>query len=132
MYHVTCCRGAFYRYGFRPYPQLPDELAAILREPSEDTPYRSVYCAPQRSTVDPAYPFYLPHALPTVYRLPGLLGYNPLFRYKAPYVHAYESIMADVASGLRAYGVRWCLVRRRAVAEEDLSPGVSRSPRSGP
>ncbi|MGA2067662.1 MAG: hypothetical protein ABSG86_22030 [Thermoguttaceae bacterium] len=124
LYHVGCCRAAFYSYGFRPYPPLPDELAAVLRLPSAGTPYRSVYYAPQR-TVDPTYPFCLPHNLPALYQLPALFGYNPLFEHKARYRRVLDSIHEDMGSSLRAYGVRWCLVHRTAVDEPHPSPGGS-------
>jgi hypothetical protein len=125
LYHVGCCRAAFYSYGFRPYPPLPEELAATLRWPSDATPYRSVCCAPQR-TVDPTYALCLPHNLPTVYGLPALFGYNPLFEHKAAYRRVLERIGKDMGAGLRAYGVRWCLIHRTAFRELHPSPGTSR------
>jgi len=125
LYHVGCCRAAFYSYGFRPYPALPEELAAILRRPSDATPYRSAYCAPQR-TVDPTYPLCLPHNLPTVYGLPALFGYNPLVEHNAAYRRVLQRIGKDMGAGLRAYGVRWCLIHRTAFRELHPSPGTSR------
>ncbi|MGA2619335.1 MAG: hypothetical protein ABSF26_17135 [Thermoguttaceae bacterium] len=145
VYHVVMARASFYAYGFRPYPNLPAELAAMLtgEEAGEKgmspisgsgpagasrqlerwgyaSPQRLAAWAPNRSIV-PSYALALPHNLPAVYRLPAFGGYDPVVENKPPFQFAEERMRQEPAAAARAYGVRW-LLEHRTGREPVFSP----------
>jgi hypothetical protein len=124
LYHASCARTAFYSYGFRPYPELSEEFSAVLRSPNANTPYRYVFCGPERS-VDPTYPYCLPQSLATLYQYPAFYGYDPLVEAKPAYNHAWEMFWQDVPAACRAYGLRWFLLHRSIIEGHPLSPSRS-------
>jgi hypothetical protein len=125
MYHVSCARSSFYNYGFHPYPALPADLLQLVGSPDGKTPYRHLFCAPHRS-FDPTYPYSLPHAMPVLYELPALTGYDPLLERKPDFMQVAERLDRDIDGTLRAYGVRWVLIHRTIWQGNPVSPGTSR------
>ncbi len=124
--HVYCARAAFYAYGFAPYPKLPTEFEKLLRSPAPETPYRNLFCAPQRST-DPTYAFSMPQQLPTAYELPAFDGYDPVVNVKPPFMNAIGRLLdGNPAEAMRAYGVRWLLVHKM-IARMPVVSGTSSS-----
>jgi hypothetical protein len=112
-YHVTLCCCSFYDYGFRPYPELPDEIASLVRRDAAQTTGRIASWAPLRST-EPSYALALPHNLPSIYALPAFGGYNPLVQWKTPFLFVRDRLHNDPTGAARAYGVRWFLKHRTA------------------
>jgi hypothetical protein len=109
--HLTRVGIAFYTYGFRPYPQLPTELAKVVGPDDGGRQQRIMSLAAMRST-DPSYPLSLPHNLPCEYEVPALFGYDPLVQRFGRYNACLERIFRDPPAGLAAYGVRWLVVHR--------------------
>lgn len=110
-WHIPHTRIAFYSYGFRPYPGLPDDLAALLR-PAGGPPRERVFPITIWRSDDPSYPLALPHNIPCVEEIPSLLGYNPLVAHLKRYERCLERIRRDPAAGLAAYGCGKVLLHR--------------------
>jgi hypothetical protein len=111
--HLTRVGIAFYTYGFRPYPQLPAELAGLIGPDNNGRQQRIMSFGAMRST-DPSYPLSLPHNLPCEYEVPALLGYDPLVQRFGRYYACVERLDSEPQATLAAYGVRWLLVHRTA------------------
>jgi len=111
--HLTRVGIAFYTYGFRPYPQLPDELAKVVDPGEGGRQQRIMTFAAMRST-DPSYPLALPHNLPCEYEVPAFFGYDPLVQRFGRYKACLNRVLAQPQEALAAYGVRWLLVHRTA------------------
>ena len=76
--HLTRVGIAFYTYGFRPYPELPTELAKVIGLDEAGRQQRLMSFAAMRST-DPSYPFALPHNLPCVYEVRWLVVHRTVW-----------------------------------------------------
>jgi hypothetical protein len=111
--HLTRVGIAFYTYGFRPYPQLPTELAKVVGPDDGGRQQRIMSFAAMRST-DPSYPLAVPHNLPCEYELPAFFGYDPLVQRFGRYTACLERVLAKPQAAFAAYGVRWLLVHRTA------------------
>ena len=111
--HLTRVGIAFYTYGFRPYPQLPTELAKVVGPDDGGRQQRIMSFAAMRST-DPSYPLAMPHNLPCEYELPAFFGYDPLVQRFGRYNTCLERLLTQPQATLAAYGVRWLLVHRTA------------------
>jgi hypothetical protein len=111
--HMTRVGIAFYSYGFRPFPELPPRLAALLAPDERGVCHRIMPFAVVRST-DPTYPFSLPHNLPVEYGVPAFYGYDPLVQRFGRYMACIDRVIADPRPALAAYGVRWVVVHRTA------------------
>ena len=109
--HLTRVGIAFYTYGFRPYPELPTELAKVIGLDEAGRQQRLMSFAAMRST-DPSYPFALPHNLPCVYEVPALFGYDPLVQRFSRYNACLKRVLTQPEAALAAYGVRWLVVHR--------------------
>jgi hypothetical protein len=112
-YHLLHVRAAFYNYGFRPYPDLAELLKTKLIDEAP-TGTRMVTFAPDRS-IDPFYPYALPHSLPCIYGVTALHGYDPLSENKKPMRDARARIDQNPVLGLSEYGVRWATFHERGV-----------------
>lgn len=111
--HLTRVGIAFYTYGFRPYPQLPAELAKLVGPDESGRQQRIMSFAAMRST-DPSYPLAMPHNLPCEYEVPAFFGYDPLVQRFGRYNACLERVFAQPQAAFAAYGVRWLLVHRTA------------------
>ena len=111
--HLTRVGIAFYTYGFRPYPQLPAELAKVVNPDEGGRQQRIMSFAAMRST-DPSYPLAMPHNLPCEYEVPAFFGYDPLVQRFGRYTACLERVLAQPRAAFAAYGVRWLLVHRTA------------------
>ena len=111
--HLTRVGIAFYTYGFRPYPQLPAELAKLVEPAEAGRQQRIMTFAAMRST-DFSYPLALPHNLPVEYKVPAFYGYDPLVQRFGRYHACLERVLTEPQATLAAYGVRWLLVHRTA------------------
>jgi hypothetical protein len=111
--HLTRVGIAFYTYGFRPYPQLPTELAKVVGPDEGGRQQRIMSFAAMRST-DPSYPLAMPHNLPCEYELPAFFGYDPLVQRFGRYNACLERVLAKPQAAFAAYGVRWLLIHRTA------------------
>ena len=109
--HLTRVGIAFYTYGFQPYPELPPELAEVLRPDPSGRQQRIMTFAAMRTT-DPSYPLALPHNLPCEYEVPAVFGYDPLVQRFGRYTACLDRIVKQPQSALAAYGVRWLLAHR--------------------
>jgi hypothetical protein len=111
--HLTRVGIAFYTYGFRPYPQLPAELAKVVGPDEGGRQQRIMSFGAMRST-DPSYPLALPHNLPCEYEAPAFYGYDALVQRFGRYNACLERVLTQPQATLAAYGVRWLLVHRTA------------------
>jgi hypothetical protein len=109
--HLTRVGIAFFVYGFTPYPQLPQQLLAVIGPDASGRQQRVMSFAAMRSS-DPSYPLALPHNLPCEYGVPALLGYNPLVQRFGRFNACLQRIADRPREALAAYGVRWLLVHR--------------------
>ena len=109
--HLTRVGIAFYTYGFRPYPQLPAELAKVVGPDEGGRQQRIMTVAAWRST-DPSYPLAMPHNLPCEYEVPAFHGYDVLVQRFGRYKTCVERVVAQPQAAFAAYGVRWLLVHR--------------------
>jgi len=109
--HLTRVGIAFYTYGFRPYPQLPAELAKVVEPDEAGRQQRIMTFAAMRST-DFSYPLAIPHNLPSEYEVPAFYGYDPLVQRFGRYHACLERVLTQPQAALAAYGVRWLLVHR--------------------
>ena len=75
--HLTREVIACYTYGFRPYPQLPAELAKVV-DPDEDGRQQRIMTIGAMRSTDPSYPLAMPHNLPCEYELQAFYGYDLL------------------------------------------------------
>lgn len=118
--HLTRVVGiSFYTYGFRPYPPLPRELAAILGPDEAGHQQRFLSSAALQSS-DPSYPLAVPRNLPCVYGIPGFFGYDPVIERLGRYTSCVQRVTANPQAALAAYGVRWLLVHRIAWSGDEL------------
>jgi hypothetical protein len=117
-------RGSFYSYGFRPFPQLPADYIGLLQSPGDGVFYRSLTCSTERST-DPTYGYCLPHNLPLLYGVSAFDGYDPLLRSKPPFQKAIMKLFDHPDEGLRAYGIRWCLIHWMLARGQRISESSS-------
>ena len=111
--HLTRIGIAFYTYGFRPYPQLPTELAKVVGPDEGGRQQRIMSFAAMRST-DPSYPLAMPHNLPCAYELPAFFGYDPLVQRFGRYTACLERVLVKPQAAFAAYGVRWLVIHRTA------------------
>lgn len=109
--HTTRVGIAFYTYGFRPFPELPPRLAAVVAADDPGVGHRIMAFATTRST-DPSYAFALPHNLPACYRVPAFFGYDPLVQRFGRYIACANRVVENPRAALAAYGVRWAVVHR--------------------
>lgn len=109
--HVTRVGIAFYSYGFRPYPELPPRLAAVIAPDDRGIRHRIMSFAALRTT-DPTLPFVLPLNLAVHAGVPAFHGYDPLVQRFGRYVDCATRVMADPRRALAAYGVRWIVIHR--------------------
>jgi hypothetical protein len=118
LFHVDLCRASFYTFGYRPYPDLPPAMDALLRPPGPGG--RIASWAPQDS---PAADFGLSLAgrLPAVYGIPAFHGYDPIVEYCGPFSAAADRFRADPPAAARAYGIRWVL-EHRTIDRPEFSP----------
>jgi hypothetical protein len=119
-YHVGMARPAFYSYGFKPYPPLPQEVSQLFKEGGEIPAGRILPIAPARSIL-PDYPLSLALAFPVVYGVASFEGYDPVTQSRPPFRNAWALINGRRAEALRAYGIRW-LVIYRALRHPVFSP----------
>jgi hypothetical protein len=115
-YHVAMCQPSFYTYGFRPYPELPQELEAAFH-PYADKQFvgaknsrRVASWAPLRS-VSPDYPTALQLNLPHYHQVPGIFGYDPIVEGQPRMAEVFRRMQTEPAAAYRAYGVGWHLDR---------------------
>ncbi|MDX1947671.1 MAG: hypothetical protein SFU86_19895 [Pirellulaceae bacterium] len=120
LYHVTCCKGAFFTYLFAPYPTLPRELVQRIVE-NDGQPIQRVASISPFRCVSPTYGLALPHNLPTIYGVVSTLGYDPVTERSQTWRNALEAMSENPAEGARAFGIRWCLIHRASI-EPQLSP----------
>jgi hypothetical protein len=111
--HLTRVGIAFFTYGFRPYSQLPAELAKLVGPDEDGRQQRIMSFAAMRST-DPSYSLAMPHNLPCEYEVPAFFGYDPLVQRFGRYNACLERVLAKPQAAFAAYGVRWLLVHRTA------------------
>jgi len=109
--HLTRVGIAFYTYGFRPYPQLPAELAKV-EDPDEDGRQQRIMTIGAMRSTDPSYPLAMPHNLPCEYEVQAFYGYDLLVQRFGRYNACLERVLTQLQATLAAYGVRWLLVHR--------------------
>ena len=114
-YHACVARPAFYSYGFKPYPPLPPALNKLLRESGKPFKGRILPIAPPRS-IEPNFADSLALSLPAVYGICSFDGYDPLTESRPAVMIARSRLINHPARALKAYGVRWIIVHRTAVA----------------
>ena len=98
---------SFYKYSFRPYPNLA-ELQHAVPMISPDMPYRIISLTTLRSPA-PEYWRSLPMNLPTVFRVAAVAGYDPLIDQSPEYQMIDYRIDRDPLTSLPEYGVRYAL-----------------------
>ena len=113
-YHVCMAKPAFYSYGFKPYPPLPQTLTKLLGANASACAGRILPVAPPRST-EPDFFDSLGLSLPSVYNICSVDGYDPITESRPPVRLARAYLARYPAQALRAYGVRWIIVHRTAV-----------------
>jgi hypothetical protein len=121
-YHLAMCQPSFYSYGFRPYPPLPDEFEAVFH-PHEDKSLvdaaNSQRMASWSQIRSPSADWFasLPLNLPHYYRVPSILGYDPVVEGQPRMAEVNRRIQEDPIRACKAYGVGWHLVRRSETPE---------------
>lgn len=114
-WHVCFARSAFYSYGFKPYPPLSSALTRLLGKDASPGHWRILPIAPPRS-IEPNFADSLALSLPAVYGICSFDGYDPLTESRPAVRIARNRLGNYPARALRAYGVRWIVVHRTAVA----------------
>ncbi|MBI5196136.1 MAG: hypothetical protein HZA10_07420 [Nitrospirae bacterium] len=76
-YNLTLCRSAIYIYGDKPYPALPEDVYRMLTAQNSKRPQRIYISAPYHSP-DKDFLLSLPHNIPSIYRIPSIIGYEKL------------------------------------------------------
>jgi len=114
-YHLAMCQASFYSYGFRPYPELPQEFENAFH-PYPDKQLigsknsRRIASWTQQRSVSPDYYVGLPLNLPHFYQVPSVFGYDPVVEGQPRMVEVYRRLLDDPAAACKAYGVGWLLI----------------------
>lgn len=114
-YSVYTCRGSFTNFGDRPYPELPREMAALLKADPVSTRGR-IMAASLGHYQDPGYVEGLARNFASWYELSNVHGYD---RFVAITDAARKEGLRwhrDYVGAARAYGVRWFIVHRSSLA----------------
>jgi hypothetical protein len=124
-HHLAMCQPSFYSYGFRPYPDLPQEFEAVFH-PYADKHFigeansRRLASWARLRSVSPNYYSSLPLNLPHYYQVPSIFGYDPVVEGQPCIAEVYRRLQSDPAGACKAYGVGWHLIS--CTAPPVLSP----------
>jgi hypothetical protein len=113
-YHLAMCQPSFYTYGFQPYPPLPEEFEAKFH-PYKDKAFvgdknsRRIASWSQLRSPSPDFYASLPLNLPHYYRVPSILGYDPVVEGQPRVAKMYRRLQDEPIAACKAYGVGWHL-----------------------
>jgi hypothetical protein len=113
-YHLTMCRPSFYSYGFRPYPELPQDFEATFHPYSDksfvgDKNSQRIASWYRLRSMSPDYYLSLPLNLPHYYQVPSIFGYDPVVEGQPRVAEVYGRLQKDPLATCKAYGVGWHL-----------------------
>jgi hypothetical protein len=105
-YHVGMARTAFYTYGFKPYPPLPDAVARSV----ERTGLARYLSWTQSRSISPLFPTTIPKNLSMEYGLPALIAYDPVLEWRPAFYEVVRKLETQPIAATEAYGIKWHLV----------------------
>lgn len=114
-YGVHTTRGAFTDIADKPYPELPRELAALLYADPVPTRGRILSVA-YTYFAEPGYVESLARNFASWYGLSNVHGYDRFVEASEANVREARQWELDPVAAARAYGVRWVILHRSALA----------------
>ena len=115
-YGVWTTRGAFTNYGDRPYPELPADMAALLKADPQPSTAGRVMSVVSPYFQEAGYVESLARNFASYYGLSNAMGYDRFVHATLQNRRQLVRWERDYLAGSRAYGVRWLILHRSALA----------------
>ena len=142
LYHASIARTSFYLFGDRPYPEMPAEMAALLKPADPAKSHRCIVVTPSICS-DAGYPLAMMDNFPTLYSVFSYDGYDPLVQSKPQVLDADDQMVLDPVGAAKAYGIQWLVIHRslekplsevlpqeKLIVHEQLLPSLHQASRS--
>ena len=111
LYHAFLARPSFYLFSDRPYPEMPREMAQLLKSGDPTGQHRCLPIAPLVSSA-PGYALSLGRCLASYYSVLSFDIYDPLVESKPLVKEAVRRMHVDPKNAAYAYGIPWVVIDR--------------------
>jgi hypothetical protein len=111
LHHAFCARSCFYLFADKPYPKMPEAMAALLN-PTDITKKQRVISVSPRVSAERDFPLSLNAEFASYYSVYSFNGYDPLVESKPQSLHSKRLLYTNPVAAIQAYGIRWIIIPR--------------------